>query len=322
MKYLVKSEDENILLTNCGGVLIKSHERIFINGDKKYILFLEVEDKSEKKSTRIRKTFFDILEKTLINFLDFEQEKFNKYNHIIQTISTQTSQKLEGYFGDKKWYGSSYMETLDNIESVYLSDKDETRRLVHYFNKASIDLKNHIEGWEIIYIKTSYKPEFNDVSLKKAILNQFSSFSEEFEEMGISIKFSDHFSDECIVSLDKKLFSLIMYNFFSNALKYSKQGESIRLNYDEETNSLDISMYSVKIEKIEIEKIFEDGVRGINANKVSSSGYGLGLFAIKKALHLMSMNNMYIRPTYAKTKTDKEVTFIENHFQFHFKINS
>lgn len=321
MKYLVKSEQGDVILSSYHDQFQNTHRRSFVFAEKNYLILLEAESKSESKSPRIRQTYFEIIEKAVADLQRLEQERFNKYNHIIQTISTQISQKLEGYFGDKRWYSNSYAKALENLENFFLQDTDETRKLVHYFNKTAIDLKNHIEGWEVIYIKKNYKPEFVEVSLKKAILNQFSSFSEEFDDLDISVKFSPHFLDECTVSLDKKLFSLIMYNFFSNALKYSLPGDEIRFNYNDESKSLDVSMYSVKMEKNELNKIFEDGVRGVNANKVSSSGYGLGLFVVKRALEIMEFENMYINPQYTKTKTRDEVLFVENHFQFKFSEN-
>lgn len=322
MKYLVKTKDGQTLLTNCSGLLIETHRRETMYAEREIEMILEVEDNSERKSPKIRGHYFDVLENLSADVLKTRQEKFNKYNHIIQTISTQISQKMEGYLGAGNWYSNKYDTSLENIEKIYLVDKDETRKLVHYFNKASIDLKNHIEGWEIIYINDVYLPEFSEVSLKRAILNQFSSFSEEFNESGISLKFSEHFSEKFTVHVDKKLFSLVMYNFFSNALKYSMPDMEIRFNYDDDAKNLDVSMYSVKLERGELNEIFEDGVRGLNANDVSSSGYGLGLFALKKSLKLMGLNNMYISPQYSKTKNYNDITFVENHFQFNFSQNT
>lgn len=319
MKYVVKEKDGGIILTNCGGSLDKTHERTSSHSGKIYEFHLKVENEDEKRSSRLRKTFFEVLENTTINFLESETKRFNKYNHIVRTISEQLSQKVDGYFGDKKWYSNNYVEALNNIESILLENTNETRKLIHYFNKISIDLKNHIEGWEIIYIKDNYVPDFSQVSLRKAILNQFSSFAEEFDDLNIKMRFSDHFSDEYTVALDKKLFSLVMYNFFSNTLKYSLPEEEIRLNYSDEKNQLDVSMYSARIEKSELPNIFDDGVRGVHANKFSSSGSGQGLFVVKKALGLMRMSNMHIDPQYAKIKSFNDTVFVENHFIFDFK---
>jgi len=316
MKYEVRKNNEDIIISNSTSPIRRDYNRVFSYEGVEYSIYIEVENNDERKSTANRKRFFDILENVSENFIREQRSKFNKYNHIIQIISTQISQKIDGYFGDEKWYSSDYSEALRNIEAIASRKKDQNNRLVHYFNKMSLDLKSHIEGWEIIYIKDTYDPKCVEVSLKKAILNQYSSFAEEFEEANINIKFSDYFSEDYTVFLDKKLFSLIMYNFFSNTLKYSMPGEDVRFSYSHESKSLDVSMYSVKIVKDEISSLFDDGVRGANANRASSSGDGSGLYVIKRALKLMDMPNMYIDPQYRKNKTYCDIQYDENHFKF------
>lgn len=318
MKHQVKRGDD-IIISNCNSLIKTEYTRHFEYGNHMYSIHLETEIMDEKKSPRLRSTYFQILEETTKNFLRNQQDAFNKYNHIIQTISTQISQKIDGYFGEERWYSNNYNEALSNIGKYLLDRKAETGELIHYFNKMSIDLKSHIEGWDIIYIKESYMPKSTEVSLKKAILNQLSSFAEEFADLGIKIKFSEDFLETYTVSLDKKLFSLIMYNFFSNALKYSKPNEVIGFNYFNESGLLEISMYSVKIERNEIEELFNDGIRGAHANKVSSSGNGSGLYVIKKALRLMNMPNMYINPDYTKTNNVNDIPYCKNHFKFELR---
>ncbi len=318
MKYEVKDSDGKTIISSGDGTVNTSHSDQFSFDNNHYTILLEAENTDEKKSGRVRKTFSEVIQKTAVCFIKVENSKFKQYNHIIQTISAQITQKMDGFFGDEKWYSNNYAETLENIENFSQKNRRETNRLIHYFNKMAVDLKSHIEGWEIIYIQDNYQPRFTEVSLKKAILNQLSSFTEEFEDSGIQIRFGDRFLDTCTVRLDKKLFSLIMYNFFSNALKYSMSGEVIWFNYINERRVLDISMYSIRIEKSEFERLFDDGVRGEEANKVSSSGSGSGLYVIKKALKLMSMPNMYIDPQYAKTKLFEDITYVENHFKFDF----
>jgi signal transduction histidine kinase len=319
MKYQVKNADGAIIISNSTINISEKYIRRFSYNGSDYLIYLEPENDGETKSGRIRKSNLDILESTTKDFLALQEQRFNKYNHIIQTISTQIFQKIEGYFGDEKWYSNDYDEALKNIENHYLNNKHETNRLIHYFNKMSIDLRSHLDGWGIIYIKETYEAKFAEVSLKKAIINQLASFAEDFSESGIKIRFSEDFLDVYTVRLDKKLFSLIMYNFFSNALKYSMPNQPIWMNYFTTEKKLAISMYSVRIEKNEMAKIFEDGVRGINANRASSSGNGSGLYVIKKALKLMGLNNMYITPEYINTKELDNIQYCKNCFIFNFK---
>jgi len=316
MKYEVRKNDDEIILSDTSNAIRRDYSRNFSYDGAEYFIYLEAESGDEKKSTAIRRRFFDILENVSKNFIEEQRDRFNKYNHIIQTIAAQISQKMDGYLGNEKWHSSDYSETLKKIGDISSNKKDQNNKLVHYFNKMSLDLKSHIEGWEIIYIKDDYTPKCIEVSLKKAILNQYSSFAEEFDEAGIQISFSDHFSEESTVFLDKRLFSLIMYNFFSNVLKYSMPEETVRFNYSDESKSLDISMYSIKIERNEIEDLFKDAVRGLNANSVSSAGNGTGMYVIKKALYLMNFPNMYITAHNSKDKSFGDITYYENHFKF------
>lgn len=316
MKYEVRKNNDEIILSSTSEDVKRDYNRNFYYDGVEYFIYLEVESVDEKRSTAVRKRFFDILENVSKNFIEEQRDRFNKYNHIIQTISAQISQKMDGYLGNEKWHSSDYSETLKKIGEISSSKKDQNNRLVHYFNKMSLDLKSHIEGWEIIYIKDDYTPKCIEVSLKKAILNQYSSFAEEFDEAGIQISFSEYFSEDFTVFLDKKLFSLIMYNFFSNVLKYSMPEETVRFNYSDESKSLDISMYSIKIEQGEIEDLFKDAKRGLNANSVSSAGNGTGMYVIKKALSLMNFPNMYITTYNSKNRSFGGVMYYENHFRF------
>ncbi|HCC05337.1 TPA: hypothetical protein DEP58_03460 [Patescibacteria group bacterium] len=319
MKYEVRKSNDELIFSSSSMSIRRDYSRNFQHEGVEYLIYLEVENNDEKKAVAVRKRFFDILENVSKNFINEQRNRFNKYNHIIQTISTQILQKMDGFWENKKWHSSVYSEALKNIENISSYKKNETNKLIHYFNKMSLDLKSHIEGWDIIYIKDNYVPKYEEVSLRKAILNQYSSFAEDFNELGIQIRFSEYFSEDYTVDLDKKLFSLIMYNFFSNILKYAKPGEEVRFNYLDEEKKLDISMYSIKIERCEIKKLFDDGERGKNANKASSSGSGFGLYVIKKALRLMEMPNMYIDPQNSKSKPLDSIPYYENHFKFELK---
>lgn len=321
MKYsVVRNSDSFILLGNIDSIS-SNYSHNFSSENVTYSINLFPETEDEKRSSRIRKYYFEVIEDISIVHIKKLKEDFNRYNHMIETMSAQMVQKLQGYFADQDWYDQDYNSTLQNISEIIKNNMPATSGLIHYFNKMALDLRSHLEGWSIIYVKSIYDPKFVEVSLRRAILNQLASFSEEFQELGIKIKFTEYFTNSHTAKVDKKLFSLIMYNFFSNALKYSRPNEEIRFNYYENTSTLDVSMYSVKIEKAELEKLFTDGYRGINSNLVSSSGSGSGLFVIKKSLELMNMPNMYIDCDYSKLKKDGEVVYCENHFKFNFSIN-
>lgn len=107
-----------------------------------------------------------------------------------------------------------------------------------------------------------------------------------------------------------------MYNFFSNAIKYTKSNSEIHFNYKEsdKQKSLDISMVSLKMEKDEIKNLFDDGIRGQHAKNIP--GKGIGLFVIRKSLELMQKDKMLILPNYEKVFNENNLIYNENHFKF------
>ncbi len=157
MKYEVRKNNDEVIISSSTNIR-RDYSRNFEYEGTEYSIYLEVENPDENFKAG-RKRFFDILEKVSKNFIDEQRNRFNKYNHIIQTISTQISQKMNGFWGDAKWHSSEYSEALKNIKNIYSLKNNETSSLIHYFNKMSIDLNNHIEGWDIIYIKDNFIPK-------------------------------------------------------------------------------------------------------------------------------------------------------------------
>lgn len=262
----------------------------------------------------------------LIKYKKYKVQKIkvdiDKYNHILSTISIQLNQKLNDYFFDNHddWYNENYSTLVENLEKL-VKDKNigDTAKLIHYFYKQSKDLENHIKGYEILYQENNeYQVKMETVRLKKALMHQSASFKSDFESIGVVLKVNNIDEGER-VNVDKTLFSLIMYNFFDNAKKYVKPSSEIRFNYSGSDGVLNISMYSVKMEKVEVINLFNEGIRGMHANEMSSSGNGIGLSVIKKALRLMNMKNMYINCEYAKMEENNGIKFYENHFIFYLK---
>ena len=82
-----------------------------------------------------------------------------------------------------------------------------------------------------------------------------------------------------IISSDPDLLSVIFYNLFDNAIKYSQKDSEIRVFCHRTTDEyqIDVCNYGPEIEEDEREKVFAGGYRGINVRK-REVGLGLGLF--------------------------------------------
>jgi signal transduction histidine kinase len=176
-------------------------------------------------------------------------------------------------------------------------------------------MKAHILGTEVIHAGTNYEAKLSNVSLRRAILNQCTPFMAELENSSVEIKFC--FQDDCMVDVDKNMFSLVMYNFFSNAAKYVKAGSQIRLHFSDDLKNLDISMISLKMDRDEISSLFLEGVRGKHATDIN--GKGIGLFVLQNALNVMGKQPMYIYPNYEISINEGNKIYNENHFIINLK---
>jgi signal transduction histidine kinase len=80
-------------------------------------------------------------------------------------------------------------------------------------------------------------------------------------------------------------FELVPFVILDNAIKYSPADQEIRVKFDENLPGnrlvIDVSSTGPIVEPDELSAIFDRGVRGRNASKLSVGGDGLGLFLAK-----------------------------------------
>lgn len=277
-------------------------------------VWVVVEDEQDLlKSTKIFKKTFRIYKTIALDIYKEYKKAIGEYAHILSTIQAQIGQQIVNFADNKEFFGETYADSVKNISDIIEANKESTAKLICYIQKRVIDMRAHLLGAEVIHLGEQYEIKSVTVSLKRAILNQYSPFQEEFEKKEVKIKF--FFEDEFEIEVDKTMFSLIMYNFFSNALKYTKFNSEIRLNYSDEEKSLDISMISLKMDKNELSNLHKEGVRGNHAKNIPG-GKGIGLFVIYRALELMKKEQMYISPNYENCSTENGHIYIENHFKF------
>jgi signal transduction histidine kinase len=79
------------------------------------------------------------------------------------------------------------------------------------------------------------------------------------------------------------IFELIPYVIIQNAIKYSPGGSEVVVKVSDFLGRVDLHVQSLgpKIRASEIERIFERGVRGIEAQSSGETGSGIGLYAAK-----------------------------------------
>lgn len=241
-----------------------------------------------------------------------QKSQFEAHAHMLTTIQGQIGQRMEGFADADEFYGETYSDSVNNITQLIKNNEKSAADLICYIHKRIVDMRAHLLGAEVVHAGAQYEIKPVHVSLKRAILNQYSPFLEELNKNIIKVRF--FFGDEHEVEVDKNMFSLVMYNFFSNAVKYAKPNSEIRLNYSDDSRNLDISMISLKMEKNEISVLSEETKRGKHASDFP--GKGIGLFVLQKALELMGKKRMYISANYENSSSFDDRPYVENHFSF------
>ncbi len=123
-----------------------------------------------------------------------------------------------------------------------------------------------------------------DVNLEDIVGNVISEKRLVLREKRTMLNIAD-FNPEITVLSDGKWLEFIIGQIIDNSLKYSKKGESPRLDIFQGTEdgkvSLHIKDYGIGMKKSELERAFDKGFTGSNGRSVSNST-GMGLYLCNK----------------------------------------
>jgi len=120
----------------------------------------------------------------------------------------------------------------------------------------------------------------------------------------------------CALSTDPILLHIIFQNLFSNAVKYTRAGGSVRISLQEKRSSCEITVSDtgIGIPKKDQARIFERLFRAANVLKVDTDGNGLGLYISHMAIETLGGS---LRFTSAENKGTTFVISLPKHSKKH-----
>ncbi|HCO67341.1 MAG TPA: two-component sensor histidine kinase [Dysgonomonas sp.] len=154
-----------------------------------------------------------------------------------------------------------------------------------------IDRLNHLVDELLILTRfENQKQSLNleDASIKNIIEDTLKYLSKNIQEKNIRIKTNIPF-DDVYFKTDIYLFSTIISNILSNAIKYSIQDGEIQVNARKENNVIycEIEDNGVGISEKDMEKIFDKFYRSTDHSDIK--GFGLGLPIVKRFCSLLNI---------------------------------
>jgi len=128
------------------------------------------------------------------------------------------------------------------------------------------------------------------VNLKATILNEISRYSDIIQSKNIHV--STEFTGDYYVNSDPYLFSIIINNLLSNALKYSNKNSNLNISITDIGGKIKchITDSGIGIPSEDLEKIFHQFYRSKSDKHAEIKGTGLGLSIVKRLCVLLNID--------------------------------
>ncbi|MDZ5254406.1 HAMP domain-containing sensor histidine kinase [Clostridium sp. LIBA-8841] len=211
---------------------------------------------------------------------NYEKEKKNEEakNELIVAVSHDLKTPLTSIIG--------YLDLLNDNKYDY---SEEQKAYLDIAYKKSLDLKKLTEElFEYTKLANDYieleKIKFNISILLNQLIGEYTQF---FNEKGIDVKIENPFSEiNCEIDIQKII--RVFENLIKNAEKYSYPGSKFKITVEREPNIVKFIFENEgdKIEKEDLEKIFEKMYRLDKARNSENEGSGLGLAISRKIVEL------------------------------------
>ena len=132
--------------------------------------------------------------------------------------------------------------------------------------------------------------KLEEISLNNLIADTISRNKVAIADQKLKLNFE--FSKELIVKTDSYLFSIIINNLLTNAIKYSNKGSDVLIQLHEEHTKISCSIidYGIGIAKDDMDKIFNQFYRSKNTHESEIKGTGLGLSIVKRLCDLLEFD--------------------------------
>lgn len=191
-----------------------------------------------------------------------------------------------------------------------ISDGVYEKEPEYYINVISdeIDKLNGLvlETIELSKLETdSYKLNLSEFEIKPFIEALMSKFEKRFRDKGMSFELG--IEDRTVVGDISKI-EQVMINLLSNGIRYSPNGERIKVTSELQKDNLYVSIknYGVVIDYEDLDKIWDRFYRAEKSRNRSLGGSGLGLTIVKNILELH--------------ESDYGVKNIKNGVEFYFSL--
>ena len=216
---------------------------------------------------------------TLVIIHDITREK--RIERMKTEFVSLAAHQLRTPLAGIKWSLITILEEKD--ESGLASDISELIEKAFEANERMISLVNDLLNVTRME-EGNYVYEPKKVDIKEIVDIALDEYKELVESRGLKFSLEQPKKDLPYIIADIEELTLVVKNFFDNALKYTKEGEiKLKIEKVEEKNKLKLTVSDtgVGIPENQKNKMFDKFFRAENVQLMDTEGSGLGLFISK-----------------------------------------
>jgi len=268
-------------------------------------VFVCCEDR--RKSGRRMKDLLELYCSFLPSFKEFRdtilinhQTQFKRLLHNLVTCNAHIGQHIYSLLPEDQLTKAG-TEVRNTASEIIKSKPNEAARVLLKVLKNS----NHMQAEFTVFNKLYAKDvsiELKSHSLHKILLVVLNSFWYDFIVNSVEIQIGKCYEK---VEVDYETIAAALTHVLDNITKYIAHGSDLIITFKTTKRTVKIifEMISMRVEDIELKKIFNEGYSGKYPSEKSIAGNGIGFFMVRK---LLALNNSEIRfiPRYQEIETE------------------
>ncbi|OGM93119.1 hypothetical protein A2372_01770 [Candidatus Wolfebacteria bacterium RIFOXYB1_FULL_54_12] len=269
-------------------------------------------------SNKVFNTFISVIEIVLKDFVAQTSHKVKEmtddYLHnIIKIHGNQKSIVERCILGAEG--RENYGEFIQSVKKNIQENPDDFAEDICALSKEIRLVDYHIGGYNLLRDTTSILAITDNHNLRNFLLGLSHLFFDLLKKKGVTFSLYN-VGENFQCSFEYETFNIAMHSFLENIVKYSKPYSKVAVYTRNETGELIFEMESIRIEKDEVNKIFDRGFSG-RCVPEDLRGSGIGMYQLKKALDRSGISAQ-VFPDLSQNSEADGIKYAKNTFTFHF----
>lgn len=211
------------------------------------------------------------------------QKRVNRLVHNLTSINAHNIQEIYDLVPQDA-LTKDINKTISRIEKEIVSNPKDAAHMFLRIAKHNIHMKSEFSIYKKLD-RDNPTLDFRNHVIHKVLMNVLHTFFVDFSDKNV---FVDVGECRCQIKCDYETVQVALYHIIENSSKYVKPKSTVEISFTESDNFVEVhfKMVSLKVDKSEHDKIFNEGFSGKEAKRSQKDGEGIGLWRVRQMLDL------------------------------------